>query len=250
MVHGIDTKWSPLAYTKTREYPSHGIIDSSPDITGGMGFEGLGQLQSFVEQGGLLVALGSAGRLVVDGGITRHVRSSSPGGTPGSHVTTKVLRSEHPATWGFEQVGWVFHRNLPRYNVPEYWQGMVVMQYGTKTMAEAEREADRKADVTVAKDPEGRSQGAASQSVKDDAERSKSPPLCRSGLVKDPSKLDRVPAILDVPVGEGHVLIYSWNPLHRHQNLHDFPLLTNALLFHNDLPDTPTESEMRAREGS
>ncbi|MCA9687234.1 MAG: hypothetical protein KC457_34055, partial [Myxococcales bacterium] len=41
LVHGIDRKWSPLAYTQTAEYPSHGVIDSSPDITGGMGFEGL-----------------------------------------------------------------------------------------------------------------------------------------------------------------------------------------------------------------
>jgi hypothetical protein len=38
LVHGIDPKYGPLAYTRTDQYPSHGIPDSSPDITGGMGF--------------------------------------------------------------------------------------------------------------------------------------------------------------------------------------------------------------------
>ena len=56
------------------------------------------------------------------------------------------------------------------------------------------------------------------------------------------------PAILDVPVGKGRVLMYTFNPLHRYQNHHDIPFLTNALLFYNDFPPTPTEDEMRKRE--
>ena len=241
LVQGIDRKWGPMPYTRTPEYPSHGVIDSSGDITGGMGFEGLGHLQSFVENGGLLITLGSAGRLAADTGIARRVTSSRPGGTPGSHVTTKVLRPEHPVTWGFDRIDHVFHGNMPGFTVPEYWQGMVVMQYGTKTMAQAQREADRKADIPVDQpdaDP-GESQEPA-ESTKQ--------PLCLSGLVKDPDALERQPAILDAPVGEGRVLLYSWNPMHRYQNLHDFAYLANALLFYNDLPGTPTEKEMRRRE--
>ena len=68
--------------------------------------------------------------------------------------------------------------------------------------------------------------------------------------MKKPEDLERKPAILDVPVGEGRVLLYTWNPLHRYQNLHDFPFLTNALLFYNDFPGTPSEQEMREREES
>ena len=66
----------------------------------------------------------------------------------GSHVKTRILRAEHPVAWGFDEANsYVFHGNLPGFGVREYRQGMVVMQYGTKTMAEAEREADRKADI-------------------------------------------------------------------------------------------------------
>jgi len=241
IVHGIDGKWSPMPYTTTPDFPSHGVIDSSPDITGGMGFGGLANLQAFVEDGGLLITFAGAGRLVADGGIAREVSSRPAGGTPGSHVTTKVLRPEHPVSWGYDQTCWVFHGNDPGFEVPERHQGMVVMQYGTKTMAEAERDADRKADIPAETPP-------TSDREQDAPGESKPPTLCLSGLVKDPSVLERRPAILDVPVGKGRVLVYSWNPWHRYQNLHDFPFVTNALLFFNDFPPIPTEQEMRRRE--
>ncbi len=237
LIQGIDRKWSPMPWTRTPEFPSHGAIDSSPDITGGMGFEGLGHVQRFVEEGGVLVTLGGAGRLVAESGITRHVDVRETGGTPGSHVTTKILRPEHPVAFGFDPTTFVFHRDEPGFVVDEHRQGMIVMQYGTKTMREAEAEADRKADVaapaSTAKGEEGEDAGS---------------PLCLSGIVRDPETLERRPAVLDVPVGKGRVLLYTWNPLHRHQNFHDFPFLTNALLFYNDLPPTPTEEEMRRRE--
>ncbi|MEE8148120.1 MAG: M14 family zinc carboxypeptidase, partial [Longimicrobiales bacterium] len=44
IVQGLDRKWGPMPYTKTAQFPSHGVIDSSQDITGGMGFEGLANL--------------------------------------------------------------------------------------------------------------------------------------------------------------------------------------------------------------
>jgi hypothetical protein len=51
-----------------------------------------------------------------------------------------------------------------------------------------------------------------------------------------------------VPVGDGHVLFFSFDALHRYQNHHDFGFVTNAILFHDDFPSTPSEEEMRMRE--
>ena len=110
-------------------------------------------------------------------------------------------------------------------------------------LAKYQREADKQAGVesaVVASDEDDDSEG--------DAKQDALPPLCLSGVVKDPSVLERWPALLDVPVGRGRVLFFSWNPLHRYQNHHDFGFLTNALLFHDDFPDTPTEDEMLERE--
>lgn len=240
LVHGIDRKWGPLAYTKTPEFPSHGEIDSSEDITGGMGWEGLANLHKFVEDGGMLLALGSAGVLPADGGIARDVTTETPAGlaNPGSHVTAKVVRSEHPIAWGYPTVTHVFRGNFPLYTVPERSIGQTVVQYGIKTAAEVEREEDKKADIPVAED-----------GGKGGAKRAEGRPLLISGLLRGGEALERKAAVLDVPVGRGRVVFYSWNPLHRFQNRHDFAFVTNALLFWNDFPaSTPSEAEMRARE--
>jgi hypothetical protein len=272
IVHDIDPKWGPMPYTKTEQFPSHGGIDQSPDITGGMGFEGLANLQKFVEAGGVLVTLGSAGSVPVDGGLVRRISSARPGGTPGSHLTAKVLRPEHPLAWGYPEITWLFRGNLPVYHVEEHFRGMTVLQFGTKTLAEEERRADKKADVQVEEEPpapEAEAKAEAEEGQEPDArepeptqdedkpeaadgekkKKDKKPPLLRAGLLKSPEAIDRKPALLDVPVGQGHVLLYAWNPLHRYQNHHDFAFVTNALLFFDDLPGTfPTEDEMSARE--
>jgi hypothetical protein len=250
IVHGIDTKWGPMAYTNTPEFPSHGVVDSSPDITGGMGFAGVGEIQRFVESGGVLLGLGSGGILASDGGITRKVSTARPGGSPGSHVTTKVTRSGHPLAFGYPEIDWVFRGNLPVYSVREFDRGHVVAQFGTKTFDESERERDKKADVPV--DPEPKK-----IAPKSDAKPEADPkpggatkvPFVRSGLVKKVDALQRKPAVLDIPVGKGRVILYGWNPMHRHQNHHDFAWITNALLFFDDMPaEVPTRDAMHASE--
>ena len=268
IVQGVDTRWGPLEYTKTDEYPSHGVIDSSPDITGGMGFAGLANLERFVHEGGVLLGLGSGGVLASEGGLARPVRTSRPGGSPGSHVTTKVLRPEHPLSWGYRETDWVFRGNLPVYDVREYDRGYVVMQFGEQSFAEADRARDREGDVEDMSDAPGdnsvapraeeeaaraprKADAAADEKAGEKADERRAdakPPFVRSGLVKKPKTLLRKPAALDVPIGRGRVILYSWNPMHRFQNHHDFAWVTNALLFFDDLPCTPTREAMRARE--
>lgn len=246
IVHGIDPKWGPMPYTTTAQYPSHGIIDSSDDITGGMGFAGLAQLQDFVEAGGLLIGLGSGGLLASEGGITRDVQTHNPGGSPGSHVTTKVLRPEHPLAWGYAETDWVFRGNLPLYGVRDWDCGRAIMQFGTKTWADVERERDQAADIAT---PASLADNTKAPELDDEpAAAPAKAALVRSGIVKDNDTLDHRPALLDVPVGAGRVVLFGWNPMHRHQNEHDFGFVANALLFFDDFPATPTREQMRARE--
>ena len=76
-------KVGPLPYKKTPQTPSFGTPAESDDITGGIGYEGLAQIQKFVDDGGLMVTLGSGSMLALEGGIVRGVRRSS-GGVPRS----------------------------------------------------------------------------------------------------------------------------------------------------------------------
>jgi len=44
------------------------------------------------------------------------------------------------------------------------------------------------------------------------------------------SELAGKPAIVDVPVGRGHVVMFANNPMWRHETHGSFPLLFNAIL--------------------
>ena len=73
LVHGRDPKFGPQAYQRTNEFPSHGYVDAARDITGGIGFQGLARLEEFLDKGGTLLLMGSAGRLATDMGLGRNV---------------------------------------------------------------------------------------------------------------------------------------------------------------------------------
>src|SRR5437879_11762171 len=72
-----------MPFKKTPQTPSFGTPAESDDITGGIGYEGLAQIQRFIEDGGLMVTLGSGSMLALEGGLARFVRRSS-GGVPRS----------------------------------------------------------------------------------------------------------------------------------------------------------------------
>ena len=94
---------------------------------------------------------------------------------------------------------------------------MIVLQFGTKKAVPygEEEPKDGKKDATADEKPE---------------------PICISGLVKGEDDLSTKPAILDVPVGPGRVVLFAFNPLHRFLNHSDFRLVYNVILNHNDFP--------------
>src|SRR5262249_62436540 len=57
-----------------------------------------------------------------------------------------------------------------------------------------------------------------------------------SGLMRGVAETRMRPAVLDEPVGQGRVLIFSTNPAYRWQNLGEFNMLANSILHFNDLP--------------
>ena len=149
LVHGIDPKLGPLAYTQTPEFPSQGIPDASEDITGGMGFEGLMSLQRFLQDGGVLITAGASGTLPVEGGLVRNVDRVPPGGfnTPGSELRAKVVRPEHPIAYGYEEMTSVFRGNGPIFDVPKLERSRVVVQFGTKKPDPEDEEEEKKGGI-------------------------------------------------------------------------------------------------------
>ncbi|NNE98408.1 MAG: hypothetical protein HKN25_05230 [Pyrinomonadaceae bacterium] len=216
LISGIDKKWSPLAYTKTPKTPSHGRIASSPDITGGFGFEGLASIQKFINGGGTFIGLGSGGSLAVDSGIVREIGMSRPSiNTPGSVITMKITDPSSPLTFGYEEVTHAFRGNTPLYRVGKDTRHLAVAQFGTKK-------------------PSLRPWNKPKTAKKDKADKP-TPLVLSGGILSGKSALNGAPAILETSVGKGQVVLFGWNPMHRHLNHHDHAFVYNALMFWNDL---------------
>ena len=59
--------------------------------------------------------------------------------------------------------------------------------------------------------------------------------LLISGMLAGGNELANRPAIVDVPVGRGHVVMFATNPMWRHQTQGEFFLLFNAALNYDNL---------------
>ena len=225
-IEGLPKAWSPMPFKKTPQTPSFGTPAESDDITGGIAYEGLAQIQHFVDDGGLMVTLGSGSMLALEGGLVRFVRRSSGGvprsaaggggssssasqqaatRTPGAHVRVTFDRPDHPIAYGYPERTWVFRQNFPLYNTPRRW---LRMAYCTTCLDGPE---DRSGVVMEWGDAEAKS-------------------FVVSGQAWGEENLIGRPAILDMPVGKGHVVSFNFNPMHRDFNRGDQRLLWNAIL--------------------
>ncbi|MBZ5557351.1 MAG: hypothetical protein LAO77_08775 [Acidobacteriia bacterium] len=95
---------SPLPYKKTAEFPNLAYVDSSDDIRGGMGVEGLAELAKFVREGGTLITEGSTATIFPEYGITTGVTVETPAQlfVRGSILRAKFSDLKSPIAYGYE----------------------------------------------------------------------------------------------------------------------------------------------------
>ena len=196
LVFDIESKGKPLAYAKTPEFPTLGQYGQSEDITGGMGLDGVVELEKFVAAGGVLITLGASSYFPADFGITRTVEAARPSAqfyAPGPIVEAEIQKPDHAIFYGYTQrIVPVRYAGGPLLRPPaEDRAKWVLMQFpGT--------------DRSVV-----------------------------SGLMKGVAEIRGRPAVMDVPVGQGHVILFATNPCYRWQNLGEFNMLANAILYWN-----------------
>jgi hypothetical protein len=206
LVFDIEPKKIPLAYTKTDRFKYLGDYGSSPDITGGMGLEGVVEFSKFVDKGGVLITLGVASSFPADFGITRRVEAAHTSPqfyAPGPIVEAEVVRQHHPIFYGYTEK-----------TMPVRWASGPLL-----TVPQQDREQQ-----ILMRFPGG-----------DDS--------VLSGFMKGANEIRNRPAILDVPVGEGRVILFATNPCYRWQNLGEFRMLFNAMLNFDDMGAKAPESK-------
>ena len=193
LVYDIAPKKKPLAYTKTADSKFLGDYGSSEDITGGMGLDGAVEFRKFVEAGGVLITLGESSAFPAEYGITRTIEAGRPSTqfyAPGPIVNAEVRRPTHPIFYGYNEK-----------TMPVRWANGPLLNVPR---------TDRPQQVLM-------------QFPGGDAN-------VLSGLMKGANEIRNRPAVVDVPVGQGRVILFATNPCYRWQNFGEFRMLFNAII--------------------
>jgi hypothetical protein len=93
----------PIPYKKTELTPNLGANDSSDDIRGGMGLEGIDDLAKFVEEGGTLITEGSTAALMSEYGLATGISVEHPAqlAAKGTILRGLITDNKSPLTYGY-----------------------------------------------------------------------------------------------------------------------------------------------------
>jgi hypothetical protein len=247
------TDAGPIPWQKSDVTPNWGGIDESPDIRGGLGFEGVAHLKQFVEEGGLFVAVGSSTHLPIDLGLTDSVTIADTHQLQvrGSILRARVEDAKSPIAYGYDETVGVYFNQAPVFKVSLTGEG--------RAPAETARPSGR-GSTTDPDVPQGRNwttpeaapeRSRAEQELYVDPQNrvffsSELPPpslyprvilrfsdeknLWISGMLAGGAELAGAPAIVDVPSGRGHIVLFANNPMWRQETQGSFMFVLNAAL--------------------
>ncbi|MBI2222394.1 MAG: hypothetical protein HYU53_14450 [Acidobacteria bacterium] len=213
LVYDVPMRGKPLAYTKTDRFKFLGMYGESEDVRGGMGLEGVLEFQKFLDEGGLLVTLGAASYFPPDFGVVRDVEASRTSGqfyAPRPIVEAEILKPAHPIFYGYTKT-----------KIPVKYVNGPLLQV-------SERERDRATLMRFTGGEAG----------------------VLSGLMRSPNEIRMRPAVVDMPVGSGRVLLFATYPVYRWQNWGEFNMLFNALMHYNDLGAAPDVKKTETMAGA
>jgi hypothetical protein len=190
-----------VPYQKSEKYKFLGMYGESPDITGGMGGEGVDAFAKFLDAGGTLIAMGEAVRFPAELGLARTADTSGATSrdfyAPRPLVNAEVVRPEHPVFYGYtEKTMPIKYLGGPLMSVGQMDQTAVLARYVG-------------GDTAVL-----------------------------SGLMKGAEEIRNRPFAIDIAggyTGKGRVVLFSNNPIYRWQNHGEFNMVFNAMLNWNDL---------------
>lgn len=228
--------------------------DQTDDIRGGLGIQGVANLQAFIAAGGLFVTIADNASLPIDFGITSGVtiEAARQFQARGSVLNTVFADRKSPIAYGYDEKLAVYFNQTPIINVAAIGQGGPGGGgggFGGGAPGAGERPSGRGS----AEDPDvvqGRAPADTTLPTPT-PDPSQIPPLEArprvvlrfapekelfvSGMLTGGAELAGKAAVVDVPVGRGHVVMFANNPMWRHETHGSFSLLFNAILNYDNL---------------
>ncbi len=248
IVNGTPKFGEPVPWHSTKEYPNLGGPDSSNDIRGGIELEGVVHLKDFVSKGGLLVCIGNMARIPIEFGLTSGVSVVEPKdlNAPGGVYKLLAEDTTSPVFKGYgDTVGGYFNAN----SLPMLAVGGGGSRGGRGGGGRAGAGGGGRASGRgSASDPDviqGRPPYTPKAKPGDTAQgggfRNPQGPRARalfsfadrdsvliSGMIDHAEELAGKAAVVDCPLGKGHIMLFSINPFWRGQTVGSYRMFLNA----------------------
>jgi hypothetical protein len=263
IIDGMPMWRNAMPWKKSDLTPNIGHLDQTDDMPPGIGLEGLDNLRKFVAAGGVLVGVENTAEFAVDFGLASGVSTHSArnGQVVGSFLRTNTVDGASPIAYGIGDSLAVYSSEGSSFGVSNMASGR---SFGGGDNAE------RATGRGTAKDPDVVQGRPALQPEFEAPDRESVKPwqaapvtdeqlrypiniippdqrprvvlrfadaggLLVSGLLDGGTGIAQRPVVVDVPVEQGHVVLFANNPIWRGETIGSYPLVFNTLLSFDNL---------------
>jgi hypothetical protein len=262
IVSGMPMWGNPLPWKTTELTPNIGHIAETDDVRPGLGWTGLINLENFVRKGGLLITAEDTTELANTFGFTPGLSVQRPTrlNAPGTIMRAKFVDGASPIAYGYGD-------GLSIYSAPGLLFGVSNMLGGRTGRPRSDAGTERPTGRGTADDPdqpqgrpalaplpeEPKVEAWQAAPVTDEQLRNGInviPPRQRprvvlrygdtrellvSGLLENGNEIAQRPAVVDIPLDKGHVVLFANNPMWRGETQGSYGLVFNAILHYDAL---------------
>jgi hypothetical protein len=275
IINGLPKWGNPLPWQKTEITPNLGLLDTTPDMREGLGYDGLAHLKAFIEKGGLLITCEDTAQFAIDTGLAPGVSvASNDARVVGSVLNGVFVAPSSPIANGYGAGLPVMSANGMVFNV----SNTLGRQGGRMLMDPYEhrptgRGGPDDSDITQGRqlaEPEvlAKQQPWQPKALNEDQIRnnvqvipvqyrpevilrlSEQKTLLLSGLLDKPGSIAEHAIVVNAHLGSGNVLLFANNPVYRGETIGSYDLVFNAILNYDHLRQpvaTPAPEQPAAR---
>ena len=257
IVNGMPKRGDPMPWKVSEVTPNFASSpDQTDDMRGGMNVSGVANLQKFIEDGGLFITIAGISQIAIDYGITNGVsiQAADKLQARGSIYNATFSDRKSPIAYGYDAGLPIYFNQSPVFQVAAGGGGGFGGGGGGGGTSRASGRGGVNDPDVIQAMPQPRPADPNTRPDPDADLRESpffTPPPLRprvvmrfasdeknllvSGMLAGGNELANRPAIVDVPVGRGHVVMFATNPMWRHQTQGEFFLLFNATLNYDNL---------------
>ncbi|HUY93638.1 MAG TPA: M14 family zinc carboxypeptidase [Terracidiphilus sp.] len=261
IINGIPMWGNALPWEKSDLTPNLGRLDSTADMRPGLGYDGVGHLRKFVEQGGLLITCEDTAQFAIDTGLAPGVSVAPAAGARvvGSVLNSIFVQKDSPVAFGYDANLPVMSAGPLAFNISNTIgrAGFRILMNpyenrptGRGTLEDNDEPEGRKA---VQAEPLHKQQPWQPRELNEDQMRnnpsvipvqyrpdvilrfSDAKSMLLSGLLDHANGIAEHAIVVDAHLGQGNVLLFANNPIYRGETIGDYALVYNAILNHDRL---------------